>query len=118
MFSKAIITVLLSGLLGGVLFSGAQMLDVIPLIIQAENYEIKEPVQQEILKEEIWIPEEGLERTFYTLIFNIASGIAFSLMLVAVYLLRGKSVNVKSGIFWGVVGFIVFSFYCFCQNRS
>ena len=109
MFSKAITTVLLSGLLGGVLVSGTQMLEVIPLIIQAENYEIKEPVQQEILKEEIWIPEEGLERTFYTLIFNIAISIAFSLMLVAVFLLRGKSVNVKSGIFWGIVGFIVFS---------
>ena len=109
MFSKAITTALLSGLLGGVLVSGAQMLEVIPLIIQAENYEIVEPVQQENLKEKTWIPEEGLERTFYTLIFNIASGIAFSLMLVAVYLLRRKSVNIKSGIFWGIVGFIVFS---------
>ena len=56
MFSKAIITVFLSGLLGGLLVSGVQMLEVIPLIIQAENYEIKEPVQQEILQEPIILP--------------------------------------------------------------
>ena len=148
MFSKAITAVLLSGFLGGILASGVQMLKVVPLIIQAENYEFEKLSQQkihdkfgEIIKndlgvstntntknirteidvsiksseifhdhqEEIWIPGDGLERNFYTVIFNIASGIGYSLMLVAVYLLRGEPVNIKSGIFWGVVGFIVFS---------
>ena len=148
MFSKAIKAVILSGFLGGIVASGVQMLKVVPLIIQAENYEFKELGQQNIQKkygeiikndlgestntntknfrnesdlsiksseiihdhqEGIWIPGDGLERNFYTVIFNITSGIAYALMLVAVYLLRGKSVNIKSGIFWGAAGFLVFS---------
>ena len=46
---------------------------------------------------------------FYTLVSNIITAIAFSLMLVSVYLLRGKPVNYVSGLLWGVTGFAVFS---------
>ena len=41
--------------------------------------------------DESWVPKDGAERTFNTGISNIVTGIAFSLMLVAVYLLRGKT---------------------------
>ncbi|MED5241734.1 MAG: CbtA family protein, partial [SAR324 cluster bacterium] len=41
---------------------------------------------------ESWAPGDGAERTFYTAVSNIVTAIAFSLMLVAVFLLRGKSV--------------------------
>ena len=58
---------------------------------------------------ESWAPENGAERTFYTAISNIVTGIAFSLMLVAVYLLRGKHVDINSGLLWGTAGFVVFS---------
>ena len=40
---------------------------------------------------ENWAPADGAERTFYTAVSNIVTGIAFSLMLVAVYILRGKT---------------------------
>ena len=59
--------------------------------------------------DESWVPEDGAERTFYTGISNIVTGIAFSLMLVAVYLLRGKPVNMNSGLLWGAAGFLIFS---------
>ena len=52
---------------------------------------------------------EGMGRTFYNLVSNIITAIAFSLMLVAVYLLRGEPVNYVSGLFWGAAGFAVFS---------
>ena len=55
------------------------------------------------------VPGDGAERTFYTGISNIVTGIAFSLMLVAIYLLRGKPVNMNSGLLWGAAGFLVFS---------
>jgi len=61
------------------------------------------------LSDESWVPEDGAERTFYTCISNIVTGITFSLMLVAVYLLRGKPVNMNSGLLWGAAGFLIFS---------
>ena len=59
--------------------------------------------------EESWMPKDGMERSFFTMVSNIITAIAFSLMLVAVYLLRGKPVNYFSGLLWGAAGFCVFS---------
>ena len=42
MISKAVITVLLTGLIAGILVTGAQLLRVTPLILQAETYELGE----------------------------------------------------------------------------
>tara|TARA_B110000444_G_scaffold244469_1_gene263959 strand:+ start:3398 stop:4195 length:798 start_codon:yes stop_codon:yes gene_type:complete len=144
MISKAVTTVLLAGFVAGILVTGAQMLKVTPLILQAEKFEVGTEVlphthqQSEITHEhelnvvalnvhvsmkdahaveavsvdhsdESWLPEDGAERTFYTGISNIVTGIAFSLMLVAVYLLRGKPVNMNSGLLWGAAGFLIFS---------
>ena len=137
MISKAVTTVLLAGFVAGILVTGAQMLKVTPLILQAEKYEVGAEVvphtheQSGITHEhelngvaldvhaaesvsvdhsdESWVPEDGAERTFYTGISNIVTGIAFSLMLVAVYLLRGKPVNMNSGLLWGAAGFLIFS---------
>ena len=58
---------------------------------------------------EKWAPGNGAERTFYTAVSNIVTAIAFSLMLVAVFLLRGKTVDMNSGILWGAAGFAVFA---------
>ena len=143
MISKAVTTVLLSGFVAGILVTGAQMLKVTPLILQAEKYEVGTEVvphthqQSGITHEhelngvaldvhaaltaahgaevahdhaaENLAPADGAERTFYTAVSNIVTGIAFSLMLVAVYLLRGKPVNMNSGLLWGAAGFLIFS---------
>ena len=59
--------------------------------------------------EENWMPADGMERSFFTMISNIFTAIAFSLILVAVYLIRGKPVTYFSGFLWGAAGFAVFS---------
>ena len=144
MISKAVITVLLTGFIAGILVTVAQMLRVTPLILQAETYELGEvavphthvasgishqhnlngeALDKHLQIKEVhysqnsvpinqvqtWAPADGTERTFYTLVSNIITAIAFSLMLVAVYLLRGKPVNYFSGLLWGAAGFCVFS---------
>ena len=151
MISKALTTVLLTGFIAGILYTGAQMLRVTPLILEAEKYEIAEiavphshaasgiththvlngvaldvhqrvATPHEILPAahdhagvahdhatESWAPGDGAERTFYTAVSNIVTAIAFSLMLVAVYLLRGKKVDMNSGLLWGAAGFAVFA---------
>ena len=60
-------------------------------------------------QEKSWAPADGMERIFYTLVSNIITAISFSLMLVAVFLLRGKPVNYVSGMLSGASGFAVFS---------
>ena len=40
MISKAVTTVLLAGFVAGILVTGAQMLKVTPLILQAEKFEV------------------------------------------------------------------------------
>ena len=151
MISRALTTVLLTGLIAGILYTGAQMLKVTPLILESEKYEIVEiavphshvasgithvhvlngvafDVHQRVLitheslpdanehaivsndhSTESWSPEDGAGRTFYTAVSNIVTGIAFSLILVAVYLLRGKTVDFNSGLLWGAAGFSVFA---------
>ena len=42
MISKAVMTVLLTGFIAGIVVTGAQMLRVTPLILQAETYELSE----------------------------------------------------------------------------
>lgn len=144
MISKALMTVLLTGFIAGILVTGAQMLRLTPLILQAETYELGEvgvphthassgithehklngvaldvhlqikddhnaQTESNADSEQSWAPTDGVERTFYTLVSNTVTGIAFSLLLVAVYLLRRKQVNMKSGLLWGTAGFTVFS---------
>ena len=151
MISRAITTVLLTGFVAGIFYTGAQMLKVTPLILESEKYEIGETdvphthESSEITHEhdlngvaleahqkiaiphetqpaahdhdgvvhnhsaESWAPGDEVERTFYTAVSNIVTAIAFSLMLVAVFLLRGKSVDMSSGILWGAAGFAVFA---------
>ena len=144
MISKAFMTVLLTGLIAGILVTGVQMLRVTPLILQAETYEMGEVAvphthsnsgithehklngvaldahlkikdlhgdQNEAYVEsgQSWAPADGTERTFYTFVSNVVTGVAFSFLLVAVYLMRGKPVNMKSGLLWGAAGFVVFS---------
>ena len=42
MISRALTTILLTGFVAGILYTGAQMLRVTPLILEAEKYEIAE----------------------------------------------------------------------------
>ena len=151
MITRVLTTVLLTGFVAGIFYTGAQMLRVTPLILEAEKYEMGEtailhshqssaithehglngvplevhqkmstlhetqPVAHDhegvvhFHSSESWAPRDGTERTFYTAVSNIVTAIAFSLMIVAVFLLRGKSVDMSSGILWGAAGFSVFA---------
>ena len=124
MITKSITTVLLSGFIVGLIYTVMQILMITPLIISAEKYELSEvPADfkiedsEGISKEEIayhkysgnWINSILNIRNFYTSISNIVTAIAFSMILISVFLMRGKLVNFNSGIIWGVAGFSIFS---------
>ena len=54
-----------------------------------------------------WAPEDGLQRTFWTSVSNVATAIGFALLLVAVFAWRGKA-TWRHGLLWGAAGFVVF----------
>lgn len=56
-----------------------------------------------------WEPEDGLERTLYSAVAEIWTAIAFSLLLATAIEFRGGDANWRTGLFWGLAGFAVFT---------
>ena len=60
--------------------------------------------------ENVWSPQDGIERSLYTLAANILTAIAFGLLLVSGFTVYGGSVTLLQGLLWGVAGFACFTF--------
>ncbi|HBT44249.1 MAG TPA: cobalt transporter [Rhodospirillaceae bacterium] len=56
-----------------------------------------------------WSPEDGLERTLFTSLTNVLTAIGFALVLTAVMFMRGRPVDGRQGVIWGMAGFAVVS---------
>lgn len=108
-FRNIVFASVLAGLLAGLFVTLVQLVGTVPLILQAEVYEnAAPPVAATHEHEEGWAPEDGVERTVYTVLANVVTGTAFALLLVAGYALRGTPVRWREGLLWGLGGFTVF----------
>lgn len=122
MFVRIFVTALIAGAVAGVFVWGAQMVRVVPLIHQAEVYEeamtqsaarsgptaerdSKESAEREA---DSWAPADGFERGAFTLLSTLLTAIGFALILTGAIALRGRDVDWRKGIFWGLAGFAVF----------
>src|SRR5450830_1376210 len=107
-------TVLLAGACAGVLLTGVQQLQVSKIILQAEVYEeaaaakAHEQAHEHEHGADEWEPANGFERTAYTVLANISMAIGFGLFLGAAIVISGKQVTWRSGLLWGVAGYLVF----------
>lgn len=59
--------------------------------------------------EDAWAPQDSLERTLYTVLTNILTGVGFALLVVAGFAVVGGTVTVTTGLFWGAAGYVVFT---------
>jgi cobalt transporter subunit CbtA len=110
MFRRIVFAAALAGLIAGVFATAFQWISVIPLILEAETYESAGAVDHDATEEgatEAWAPADGIERTFYTLLANILTGVAFALLLGAAFALIGD-VDWRRGVYWGTGGFATF----------
>jgi len=109
-FRRLVFTALCAGLLSGVFAAVAHQVGTIPLILEAETHE-KPSVHTMAAHEHppAWEPENGTERTAYTLLADILTGIGFALLLVAGLTLRGGEVGWRQGFLWGLAGFATFT---------
>ena len=112
MFARILAVGLLAGILAGALASAAQMVQVVPLILEAEVFEVADHPEVAV-DEATWSPEDGVERTTYTVLTNLLVGAGFGLLLVGAFVLvemGGRSIDAFSGLLWGLAGFLVFAF--------
>jgi len=123
LFRRIIFCALFVGLLSGLLFSAVQYFSVSPIIFQAEEFEIAEPAPvladhhhgsaaAHVHDAEAWGPEDGTERTLYTILSNVLAGIGFAAVVLALMSqlqLQGLTkLSPLKGLLWGAAGFIAF----------
>jgi cobalt transporter subunit CbtA len=124
MLMRILATGLLAGALAGGIVAGLQTVTTTPLILKAETYEKAEgghehthgPVtpaqsQQEAapganeLADE-WSPRDGLERTAFTTLATVATGIGFAFMLLAALIASGVAPTARTGLAWAAGAFV------------
>ncbi len=109
-----LVTALLSGVLGGLVFFAAQSVTTRPLIVLAEAREhaaqhAAGAAHDHAAGSHDWEPAEGLERTVYTLGAGILLGVGFAFLLVGAISLGGRAVTPLAGLAWGGAGFLAFA---------
>jgi cobalt transporter subunit CbtA len=131
MFRRIFATALIAGFFGGLGISVVHEFTTTPIILHAEQFESKSgatdqkhsSIQNSLLilahgkaggdaakdGDQAWGPANGWERTLFTTIANIITGVGFALILVACFSLSSSSVNGRTGVIWGMAGFGVMS---------
>ncbi len=125
-------TAVIAGGVAGLFLAVIQHFTVVPMILEAETYEIRADGSGQTHGHdqqsgdadgghthdgEAWAPDDGFERGFFTFANTMIIGIGFALLLVACYAIRKmvtesrvtqSRVNWRWGILWGLGGFAAF----------
>ena len=109
---RVLVTALAAGFVAGLAFFAVQAWRLLPLIQTAETYEAAPPHHDHdaTAAEPAWQPAAGFERLAYTAIADVVTGIGFALLLVGAFSLRGKPLDARRGLMWGIAGYLAFSF--------
>jgi cobalt transporter subunit CbtA len=107
----------LAGLCAGLVYSAIQRFQVVPIIAAAEVFE--SALEREIApdhnpsgtathlhQDSIWQPQDGLERTFWTVVANVLGATGFALLLIPALAWwdcqrGGSAASIRSGLWWG-----------------
>ncbi|NQV59446.1 MAG: CbtA family protein [Alphaproteobacteria bacterium] len=129
-FRAILVSALFAGVLAGAALTGLQTLKVYPLILAAEEFENKghdhavhapsnpNPSSSTSSSPSFnsgqdkdtgtWMPADGGERLFYSLLSNVLIGVGLGLVLAAMFALRDVT-DWRQGVAWGLGGFIAVS---------
>jgi len=122
-FNRLVATAVAAGLLAGLALTAVQRVQVTPLIAQAEMYEDAGPAAPVAAHMDGhahahahaqehahagWKPENGVERTLFTVLANAAMGVGYGLLLCAAMLVRGGRPTWRHGLLWSAACYAVF----------
>ncbi len=112
-FRALFFAALIAGIMAGAVASVIQAGKMWPLITAAEVLEAAAPPHHDHgAAEPVWSPK-GPVRPVLTVMFNIAAGLGFGLILNALALLwtlrNGRPFTASDGVLWGAAGFAAFS---------
>src|SRR5262245_21685033 len=125
-FRRLFIAAASAGLLSGLFVTLVHQVTTVPVILDAEVFEkaadekaAAAPAPTTDATHEdghdhehdaaAWEPQDGFERTAYTLGADLLTGIGFALLLIAAYAISGRSIDWRQGVYWGLAGFVVFT---------
>jgi cobalt transporter subunit CbtA len=117
-FRRIFLVAAIAGLIAGLLVTVAHHFGTAAIIAKAEIYEkaagpasdaAAMPGMDHDHGAAAWEPEDGLQRTAFTALADILTGIGFALLLVAAYALTGSAVDWRKGLFWGLAAFATFT---------
>ncbi|AWB08570.1 cobalt transporter (plasmid) [Azospirillum humicireducens] len=121
---------LVAGVLSGTAASVVQQATTVPLILEAEKYEVVTPPPapavaapgaaaageshqhgpvREVGEGVPTTLDEAMQRIGLTIASNLLTGVAYALLLSAAMLLAGRPVDARRGLVWGAGGFIAVS---------
>ena len=115
---STLVAAVLAGLLAGLAFFAVQLVTTRPLIVQAEVLERAQPPATTAAPAHdhaahahahAWEPEDGAERTLYTLAADLMVGIGYGFLLVGMMVLAGRPLSATAGLLWGLAGFVAFA---------
>ena len=126
MITRVLVAAIIAGMLAGAGAGAVQIWRVSPLILAAEIYETQQDTGMAHThgahdgaagqakhdhggSRAEWAPDDGLERSAYTLVSNLLMGVAFALILGAAVMLSGRTITVQNGALWGLAGYLVFT---------
>ena len=122
LFRNLFFAAALAGLLAGLVATVVHAFGTVPIILAAETFEASgdaapvahghshgEAVGGHDNSGGAWAPADGMERTAYTALADILTGIGCALLLCAAFALRGRGVDWRQGLYWGLGGFAAFT---------
>jgi len=130
LFRRIFFVAALAGLIAGLFVTALHQVGTVPVILKAEIYEQaadSAPATHDHAAHAhggsaamahdhgvgAWEPRDGFERTGYTVLADILTGIGFALLLVCGYALTGtltgRQADWRQGLLWGLAGFAVFT---------
>ncbi len=126
-FRNVVFLAVAAGLAAGLVMTVMQTFYTVPLILQAETFEnagqahdhtaapaVSDEASTDAAvvhehEHEGWAPADGTERTAYTALANIVTGIGLGLLLVVASEVAGGIQGWRRGLFWGFAGFAAFT---------
>lgn len=108
MLKRIFASALAAGVIAGVLVSLAQSVSLVPMLLEAERYEMgigmDDPGDDNNASN-----DTGFERTLSTLMANVITAVGFALMLAGGFTIRGGEMNWRRGVVWGLAGYAAFA---------